>query len=265
MLEFAVIYLAILVTIWVRYGVFAGAVHAFVWGLPEDKVPAVKLAAQAPKAKTVWRETRTSLLATVIFAAPASILIYAWRHGGTAIYTETPQTAAGWLWVPASVLLYLVLHDAYFYWTHRWMHHPRLYKWMHHTHHLAKQPTAFASFSFSPAESAVAAWFVPALAFVVPIHAGAFMFVLTFATVTAVCNHCGWEMLPLRWLDSFVGRHIITARHHNLHHTRFSRNYGLYFRWWDQLCGTESMIGDPAARHMPERRPASGALATAKV
>ena len=262
MLEFALIYLAILVTIWVRYGVFAGAVHALVWGLPEQKVPAVRLAAKAPAARTMWRETRTSLLATVIYALPASVLIFAWRGGGTAIYTDTPETLAQWIWVPASVLIYLVLHDAYFYWTHRLMHHPLLYRRMHHTHHLANQPTAFASFSFSPLESAISAPFVPLLAFLIPIHAGAFTLVLTFATVTAVCNHCGWEIVPLRWLDGFVGRHLITARHHNLHHTRFSRNYGLYFRWWDQVCGTESMQGDPSARHVAAPK---GKLVAAKV
>ena len=35
------------------------------------------------------------------------------------------------------------------------------------------------------------------------------------------------------------GKHIITASHLNLHHTKFKGNYGLYFRFWDKVCGTD--------------------------
>lgn len=27
--------------------------------------------------------------------------------------------------------------------------------------------------------------------------------------------------------------------YHDLHHKDFDGNYGLYFTWWDRLCGTE--------------------------
>jgi sterol desaturase/sphingolipid hydroxylase (fatty acid hydroxylase superfamily) len=27
--------------------------------------------------------------------------------------------------------------------------------------------------------------------------------------------------------------------HHHFHHARNRGNYGLYFSWWDKLCGTE--------------------------
>ena len=30
-----------------------------------------------------------------------------------------------------------------------------------------------------------------------------------------------------------------TSVHHNIHHSKFKGNYGLYFRFWDRLMNTE--------------------------
>ena len=32
---------------------------------------------------------------------------------------------------------------------------------------------------------------------------------------------------------------INATTHHDLHHSSFHYNYGLYFTWWDRLMGTE--------------------------
>ena len=39
---------------------------------------------------------------------------------------------------------------------------------------------------------------------------------------------------PVRWLGWNN-----TTTHHDLHHETGRYNYGLYFRWWDKLMGTE--------------------------
>ena len=245
MTAFLLTYALMLVIIWARYLLVAGLTHGMVWHLPEARVPGARLTTRRPERPAMWREARTSVLVSFIYALPAAILFAAWEAGGTALYTDAPGTLLGWLYLPLSVFLYAALHDAYFYWTHRLMHWPRLYRATHHTHHVSKQPTAWASFAFSPWEALISAWFVPALAFVLPIHMGAFLFYLTLATACAVMNHTGHEVWPRAFLDGPIGRHLVTARHHNLHHTRFARNYGLYFRWWDRLCGTDDMRGDP--------------------
>ncbi|WP_197418447.1 sterol desaturase family protein, partial [Sphingomonas sp. CCH9-F2] len=46
-----------------------------------------------------------------------------------------------------------------------------------------------------------------------------------------------------------VGRWLITASHHQRHHERYGCNYGLYFRFWDRLCGTDEGLGDFARAH----------------
>src|SRR3546814_1568014 len=56
-------------------------------------------------------------------------------------------------WWPCSVLLYLLIHDTWFYWTHRWMHRPALFRRCHAVHHQSRPPTAWTAMSFHPWES----------------------------------------------------------------------------------------------------------------
>jgi len=106
-------------------------------------------------------------------------------------------------------------------------------------HHRSVQPTPWASFSFDPIEAVSAAWLLPVMALFMPIHVGTALALLMIMTINAVFNHAGWEVYPDKWIKGWWGRHIITASHHNLHHTKFKGNYGLYFRFWDKVCGTD--------------------------
>ena len=74
-----------------------------------------------------------------------------------------------------------------------------------------------------------------------PLHVGAALFILTLMTVASVLNHAGWEVFPNAWLRGPFGRQMITASHHHLHHSNFRVNFGLYFRFWDRVCGTDVM------------------------
>ncbi|MGI4878582.1 MAG: sterol desaturase family protein [Janthinobacterium lividum] len=191
------------------------------------------------RAAQVRREIGWSLLSAAIYGLPAGVVGVLWQtRGWTAIYDGTPA-GAGWLWLPASVLIYLAVHDTWFYWSHRWMHRPAVFRRVHAVHHDSRPPTAWAAMSFAPSEAASGAWLIPALAFVVPIHAGALMLVLAIMTFNGVTNHMGWELYPRSWLDGWWGRTMITASHHHLHHRHYRCNYGLYFRFWDRACGTD--------------------------
>ena len=132
-----------------------------------------------------------------------------------------------------------MIQDTYYYWLHRLMHQPRIFRYVHAGHHRSRQPTPFASFSFDWAEAALNAWVMPALVFVIPIHPAVIFTLLSLATVAAVLNHAGAEVLP-RWLvEGPIGRWLISASHHSLHHSHYNANYGLYFRIWDKLMGTD--------------------------
>ena len=101
--------------------------------------------------------------------------------------------------------------------------------------------TPWAAFSFSPWESLIGAVLLPLVAFVLPLHVGSALTVLTIMTVASVLNHVGWEVFPDRWIRGAFGRHIITATHHNLHHHDYNINFGLYLRFWDKVMGTDVM------------------------
>lgn len=186
----------------------------------------------------IRREIGWSLLSAAIYGVPAGIAAWAWReHGMTRIYTD-PAALPLW-WLPLSLLVYLFLHDTWFYWTHRWMHLPRPFRIAHAVHHASRPPTAWAAMSFHPIEALTGAVVIPALVFLVPIHIGVLGLVLLVMTVMGVTNHMGWELFPRRLTQSRLGFWLITASHHQRHHESYRCNYGLYFRVWDHLCGTD--------------------------
>lgn len=186
----------------------------------------------------IGKEIRWSLWSAAIYGAPAGIVAWGWQNRGwTEIYTDF--AAFQWWWMPLSVLAYLFAHDTWFYWTHRWMHQPRWFKLAHSVHHASKPPTAWTAMSFHPIEAITGAFVIPALVFLIPIHASMLALVLTIMTVMGISNHMGWEMFPRALVHSRFGQWLITASHHEKHHEYYGCNYGLYFRFWDRLCGTD--------------------------
>ncbi|MFC7538072.1 sterol desaturase family protein [Sphingomonas sp. GCM10030256] len=191
----------------------------------------------------VRREIGWSLAAAAIYGVPAGVVAWLWQERGwTRIYTEVADYPLWWL--PLSVLLVLLAHDTWFYWTHRAMHWPPLFRRVHAVHHASRPPTAWAAMSFHPWEALTGAVVIPALVFLIPIHVAALGLVLAIMTVMGVTNHMGWELFPRRMVHGSAGRWLITASHHELHHQKYRCNYGLYFRIWDRLCGTDRGLGD---------------------
>ena len=190
----------------------------------------------------IGREIRWSLASAAIYGIPAGIVAWGWQERGwTLIYTDWNVFP---LWyAPLSVLLFLAAHDTWFYWTHRLMHRPWWFKKMHAVHHDSRPPTAWAAMAFHPWEALTGALVIPALVFVIPIHAAMLGTVLAIMTLMGITNHMGWEMFP-RWLvQGAAGKVLITASHHQRHHGEYRCNYGLYFRFWDQICGTDRGLG----------------------
>ena len=193
-------------------------------------------------ARQIRREIGWSLASAAIYAAPAAAAVWAWQERGwTRIYTDLGAYPLWWL--PLSLLLALFIQDSWFYWTHRWMHLPAVFRRVHAVHHASRPPTAWAAMSFHPLEAITGAIVVPLTVFVLPMHLGVVGAWLTIMTVMGTLNHMGWELFP-RWLvEGRAGRHLITATHHQQHHDRYNCNYGLYFRFWDRLCDTDRGLG----------------------
>ncbi|WP_164118320.1 sterol desaturase family protein [Sphingorhabdus sp. Alg239-R122] len=188
------------------------------------------------------REIRWSLYSAAIYGIPAGIAAWGWQNlGWTRIYTDI---SAYPLWyLPLSLFTYLFLHDSWFYWTHRWMHIPKWFRIAHTVHHESRPPTAWAAMSFHPVEAITGAIVIPLLVFFIPIHIAVLGLVLFIMTFMGVTNHMGWEIFPRFLVHGVLGKGLITASHHQRHHEQYNCNYGLYFRFWDRLCGTDEGVG----------------------
>jgi Delta7-sterol 5-desaturase len=224
------------------------------------------LADRQRRRRQIRREIGWSLMAAIIYGVPAGVVAMLWRKfGGTRIYMDPRDYGLAWLIM--SVPVYLFLHDTYFYWSHRLMHRPALFRRVHAVHHDSRPPTAWAAMSFHAWESLAGAVVIPVLVLVVPIHWAALGVVLTVMTLFGVTNHMGWEIFPRTWLNGRFGAAVITASHHHLHHRNYRCNFGLYFRFWDRLCGTDNGLAgeliDDAAPAPPRNAIAAGVRADA--
>ena len=235
------VYLSAWPTVWVmdtaRYLVAAtlmATILALFWraGLARRK-----LQTRDPNRGQRRRELLASLRTAFIFSLLGTLVAVGDHQGWITIYKGFGQ--AGPLYLVLSLALMLVAHDTYFYWAHRAMHHRRLFALFHRTHHLSRTPTPWAAYSFAIPEAVVHGAFVPLFLLVVPMHG---LGLLAFGIVQILRNvmgHAGAEVHsaafgPGRWLGWNN-----TTTHHDLHHEAGRYNYGLYFRWWDKLMGTE--------------------------
>ncbi len=190
----------------------------------------------------ISREIRWSLSSAAIYGIPAGIVAWGWDNlGWTLIYRDLADYPLWYL--PISVFLFLFAHDTWFYWTHRLMHRPWWFKTAHAVHHESRPPTAWAAMSFHPWEALTGAVVIPILVFTIPIHVAALGLVLTVMTVMGITNHIGWELFPKFVVNGKLGNWLITATHHQKHHDAYRGNYGLYFRFWDKICGTDLGLG----------------------
>lgn len=195
-----------------------------------------KLQQRFPKAKDYQRELLYSCLSMVIFASTTALVLQTSFRQHTLYYSHVHDYPMWWFWT-AFPLTFLI-HDAYFYWTHRFMHHPRVFGWMHLVHHKSTNPSPWAAFSFHPAEAVVESGIIAVLVMVMPIHAIHIAVFFALQMLYNVYGHLGWELYPDWFRHSRIGRWINTASAHNAHHQFFRGNYGLYFSWWDRWCGT---------------------------
>jgi len=144
----------------------------------------------------------------------------------------------GWPYFFISIVLCVIIHDAYFYWTHRLMHNPKLFKVFHLVHHKSTNPSPWAAFAFQPLEAVIEAGIAPVIVFLIPINTYAFLLFFLFSTVYNVYGHLGYEIYPKWLVNSKVGKWLNTSVAHNMHHKYFDGNYGFYTRFWDVAFGT---------------------------
>ncbi len=216
----------------VRYLLVAGLAFAAWYARRAPR----KLQPAMPRAAQIRREIVYSIAAIVIFGV-INVIIFGY---GIAPHTQLYWNVAehGWVYFWLSIPLMILLHDAWFYWTHRLMHARVLFRAFHGVHHLSRNPTPWAAYAFHPYESVVEALGVVLIFFVMPCHPLALLIFQTISTLINVYGHLGYELYPREWPAHWLGRWINTSVAHNAHHDKARHNFGFYFLFWDRWMGT---------------------------
>lgn len=221
-----------------RYFLIAGGAWWWFYRWGGARLAGSKIQLAMPQRTDLRREIGYSMLTALLFAATTAILVGPGMVGYSQLYREVAQHGWGWFWL--SIALMFLLHDLYFYLTHRLMHQRWLFRHVHRVHHLSRNPTPFAAFSFHPLESVLEYGIFLIFLYAFPVHVGALLIWVVGMTLINVYGHLGWELYPRRAAHSRFWRWLNTAVSHNEHHERFHHNYGLYTLIWDRLFGTLS-------------------------
>ncbi len=220
----------------IRYLLFAGAAWLLFYRIYKSQWLHKKIQERFPKPKAVLTEIKYSFLSLVIFSFTGIGVYWATEMGWTQVYPEAGQY--GWLYYGVSIILCIVLHDTYFYWTHRLMHVKWIFPYVHKVHHYSHNPSPWAAFSFHPLEAIIEAGILPLIVLIMPVHISALLIFLLYMTAMNVMGHLGFELFPKGFVRHWLGGWYNTSTHHNMHHRFTKCNYGLYFNLWDRVMGT---------------------------
>lgn len=195
-----------------------------------------RLQAKPAGAPQIRREMLTTVGSIVIIANLTPLLFFFGFGRYTHFYRSVEEH--GWPYFFFSIVLMMVVQDTYFYWTHRLMHHRRLFRWFHRTHHRSTNPNPWTTYSVAPLEALVDSFGGMAILMLVP-ACGLALFTFTWInTAYAVYTHLGYELYPRAFGTHWFGRWINTSVAHNTHHAKARYNYSWYFLFWDRAMGT---------------------------
>jgi Delta7-sterol 5-desaturase len=229
-------YWVILAVIFLRYLIIAGIAYLIFYVLKRNAWRFKRIQHKFPRNADLLREIGFSISTALIFAAVGYIVFLTPVREYTQVYFSIEERSTAYFIF--SILAIILLHDTYFYWMHRMIHHPSMYRLVHKTHHLSTNPSPWAAMAFHPIEAFFEAGIIIIVAFLFPVHPLAIGIFLLFMMVYNVYGHLGYELYPKGFATSFVGRWVNTSVNHNQHHQYFKGNYGLYFLFWDRWMGT---------------------------
>jgi lathosterol oxidase len=220
------------------YFAFAGLVFGVVWGWGETRFRGARIQARKRfNRRQLVAELSNSLGTLALGTANAVVISLCYAAGWTKLSTDA--SAFTWWQIGASFLGLLFLNDSWFYAWHRALHHPWLYRRVHAVHHRSVDVNPFSSYSFHPFEAFILGSAMLPVVFLVPVYLPVLGLLQVVGLLNNLMSHLGYEFLP-RWYSRLVPfRWLNTATFHNLHHTRMHGNFGLFFRFWDSVLGTE--------------------------
>ena len=236
-----------------RYFLVAGIAFLVFYLLLRNTLANKKIQQRFPKYSDYLREIGYSIITLFIFATVPLIFIHTEAVSKyTLLYRDIEEK--GWFYFWGVFPVMLLIHDTYFYWMHRLMHHKSLFKLFHLVHHKSTNPSPWAAYAFHPLEAIVEAGILVVFLFTLPMHQLNFFIFFIFMIIYNVYGHLGWELYPKGFHKTKIGRWINTSIAHHQHHHYFKGNYGLYFLIWDRIMGTVREDYDEHYEQVSSRR-----------
>ncbi|KAF8932309.1 hypothetical protein EDD21DRAFT_387308 [Dissophora ornata] len=150
----------------------------------------------------------------------------------------------GWGYVAFSVICFLLFTDFGIYWTHRFLHHPLVYKRLHKPHHKWIIPSPFSSHAFHAMDGYLQSCPYHIFVFLMPMQKYIYMTMFMVVNLWSVLIHDGEYIVSSPLVNS--------AAHHAVHHLYFNYNYGQYLTFWDRIGGSyrkpDDSMFDPTLR-----------------
>ncbi len=186
--------------------------------------------------KQIKREIKNAFFTLLVGILLSVFVLYLSTKGYTKIYTNIEDYSK--IWAYLGFFLLLLIDDTWFYWCHRLLHHPKIFRYIHFEHHKSTDVNPFTSLSFHFLEPLLLSlWIIP-VAFFVPTYAPILAMIQFWGLLDNIKSHLGYEFYPSWWNKSWL-RFMTSSTHHNMHHSKFNGNYGVHFRLWDKLLRTE--------------------------
>ena len=233
-LKYYAFFFTLLITVY--YFIPAGLWYYLFYVKKREKWKYMRIQSQFPSAKQIKREIRYSVLSISIFSVISVFLYYCIMQGYTKMYFKISEHSL--LYFIFSPFIIIVIHDALFYWTHRFMHIKKVFKYFHLVHHKSKNPSPFSIFSFQPGEALIEYSIYPVIFFLIPIHPVMLIIFMFYNILVNLAGHGGFEFMPENFRTHKVFRWQNSVTNHDMHHTNLNYNYGFYFTFWDRMMNT---------------------------
>lgn len=143
------------------------------------------------------------------------------------------------IWSVIFWIIFVILHDVYFYIIHRFLHTKFMMKYIHIVHHKSTPSNVWSSYSFHPIEAVFYAW-VSIIIVLFHINIYAFLFAIFYNDFFTIMWHSGYELFWKKIKNSFFYKYFATTTYHDVHHSHNNGNIWLYFTYLDKFFNTKS-------------------------
>lgn len=225
-----------LITAIVFNGGVIAIVYFLVWKIFKNRLANWRIQLRGRvNAEQIKREIKNALYTLSVGALFTSIVIYLSTYGFTKIYTDYSENL---FFSFFGFFILLIIDDTWFYWIHRLLHHPKIYRYVHAEHHKSVHVNPFTSLSFHFLEPVLLSLWIFPVTILLPTYAPVLGLMQLYGFLDNVKSHLGYEFYPSWWNKSGF-RMMTSSTHHNMHHSKFKGNYGVHFRFWDKVMKTE--------------------------